>query len=510
MPRGVTVTTTRSTIRKRLFAGATAATLLGSAAVVAIAPAAHAAECVGTTFTEDCELTVPVGMTELVFTATGASGGGAGNNSGGNGALVTATLPVTAGDVLQIRIGGPGGAAADGTGGPGGVNGGGAGANGDCSTRGGSGGGGGYTAVFGPDGTTPLVIAGGGSGANTSRLGVAAGQNADGTGTDGVRDPGTQTDVLGAGGGGGTLSAGGAGGEKANNATGSSGTAGSSLLGGDGGGSADSCAGSGGGGGYFGGGGGGASHDDWAAGTGGSGSSFVAGSATDSTITTASSSGGGSVSYSAPIEITSISPLPPGTVGSAYTPTTLTATGGIEPYTWSASDSVPPGLTLDPAGQVSGTPTTSGTFTFDVTVTDGTISDTEPFSITVAAGGGGGGDKQAQTAACVTPTKVNVKKKGTSRLIPAKCLTNADKPVGVVAKARMARGDITLHRLACKQGSRFTPTKTLPNGKGARYCSTGKLVVRTYGYRFNLRVNWFAPATSEFSAYKATRTFCLR
>lgn len=503
------MTTTRSTIRKRLFAGATAAILLGSAAVVAIAPAAHAAECVGSTFTEDCELTVPVGMTELAFTVNGASGGGTLNVLGGSGALVSAVLPVTAGEVLQIRIGGPGGAGVGVTGGAGGVNGGGAGADGNCFVRGGSGGGGGYTAVFAPDGTTPLLIAGGGGGASVSRLGVAAGQNTDGTGTDGLGV--TPTSLIAAGGGGGTLSAGGAGGDKATTASGNSGTAGSSLQGGNGGSTTESCAGSGGGGGYFGGGGGGASGGDgWTGGSGGSGSSFVDPSAISSSITTSSESGGGSVSYAEPVEITSTSPLPAGTTGTAYTPTTLSATGGTEPYAWSAGGTLPPGLTLDAGGEISGLPTASGTFTFDATVTDGTTSDTKPFSITIATGGGDDGGKQTQTAACVKPSTIKVKKTGASRLVPATCLTNAEKPVGVTAKARMARGDITLYRLACKQGSRFTPTKALPNGKGARYCSTGKLVVRTYGYSFNLRVNWFAPATSEFSAYKATRTFRLR
>jgi hypothetical protein len=64
------------------------------------------------------------------------------------------------------------------------------------------------------------------------------------------------------------------------------------------------------------------------------------------------------------------------------------ADGGVQPYTWSIpSGQIPPGLTLaarPPAG-LSGTPTTAGTFTFTVAVTDkaGTQT-TEPGSITIS------------------------------------------------------------------------------------------------------------------------------
>jgi large repetitive protein len=63
--------------------------------------------------------------------------------------------------------------------------------------------------------------------------------------------------------------------------------------------------------------------------------------------------------------------LPSGSVGTAYTSTTLTAGGGIGPYTYSlSSGSLPPGLTLSSAGVVSGTPTSAGSFSFTVTATD--------------------------------------------------------------------------------------------------------------------------------------------
>ncbi|HTS76020.1 MAG TPA: putative Ig domain-containing protein [Bryobacteraceae bacterium] len=53
-------------------------------------------------------------------------------------------------------------------------------------------------------------------------------------------------------------------------------------------------------------------------------------------------------------------PLPPGVVGSAYGPVTLTATGGTGgPYTWSATN-LPAGMTLSSAGALAGSPTTDG------------------------------------------------------------------------------------------------------------------------------------------------------
>jgi len=63
--------------------------------------------------------------------------------------------------------------------------------------------------------------------------------------------------------------------------------------------------------------------------------------------------------------------LPSGTVQSTYS-STLQASGGTTPYTWSVTaGALPTGLTLNAAtGQISGVPTTSGTSTFTLTVTD--------------------------------------------------------------------------------------------------------------------------------------------
>lgn len=64
------------------------------------------------------------------------------------------------------------------------------------------------------------------------------------------------------------------------------------------------------------------------------------------------------------------SSMPGGTVGTPYS-ATLLAGGGVPPYVWTLiGGSLPPGLTLDSAGNITGTPTLQGTYGFDVQVTD--------------------------------------------------------------------------------------------------------------------------------------------
>jgi hypothetical protein len=84
-------------------------------------------------------------------------------------------------------------------------------------------------------------------------------------------------------------------------------------------------------------------------------------------------------------QVTTTSPLPSGQISAAYS-TTLTATGGTTPYTWSISAGTPPsGLTLSSAGALSGTPTTSGPANFTAKVSDAAAQTAAaPLQITIA------------------------------------------------------------------------------------------------------------------------------
>jgi type II secretory pathway component PulJ len=83
--------------------------------------------------------------------------------------------------------------------------------------------------------------------------------------------------------------------------------------------------------------------------------------------------------------ISTASPLPAGTRLNPYS-TTVAGTGGTGPYSWSATG-LPAGLSISAGGVISGTPTTAGTTSASVTLTDfAGATATTSLSITIAAG----------------------------------------------------------------------------------------------------------------------------
>lgn len=89
---------------------------------------------------------------------------------------------------------------------------------------------------------------------------------------------------------------------------------------------------------------------------------------------------------SGPLSISGPASLPAGTVGVAYSPTTVTATGGTGPYSWAATG-LPAGLAIGAStGMISGTPTTNtgSPFSVTVTVTDSTSATAnQVYSLTI-------------------------------------------------------------------------------------------------------------------------------
>ena len=243
--------------------------------------------------TSGTSYTVPAGVTSITVKAWGGGGGGGGGGSpyfggaGGGGGFARATLSVTPGESLTVRVGGGG------EGGGGGYD----------YAGGGGGGGGGYSGVF--RGGTRLLVAGGGGGGgggagptgeiDNTYSGLAGGGGGGSSGV-GSSSPygGGGTQSAGGASGGGSATAGGlnTGGNGGNYITGG----GSQGLGGTNGGGrgADGSTnpsiywggGGGGGGGYYGG-GGGYFASTYGAGSGGGGSAYY--STGTSTTTTAGS-----------------------------------------------------------------------------------------------------------------------------------------------------------------------------------------------------------------------------
>jgi hypothetical protein len=107
---------------------------------------------------------------------------------------------------------------------------------------------------------------------------------------------------------------------------------------------------------------------------------------TDSTPQVAQQNYNGTI-VPAVLTITTTSPLPGGTAGTAYNDT-LTAAGGTPPYTWSISvGSLPANLTLNPStGAITGTPAAAGTTNFTAMVVDSATTPqtaTQALSLTI-------------------------------------------------------------------------------------------------------------------------------
>jgi len=93
------------------------------------------------------------------------------------------------------------------------------------------------------------------------------------------------------------------------------------------------------------------------------------------------------------------------------------------------------------------------------------------------------------------------------KLMKPKCTTNAGQRIGVKVGANR-RGDQAYFRLYCKvPGAKATGTRSTGRGDGSRYCTSGSLKVRALAGGLTLRVVWSAPATSDFKAYRKSKSY---
>jgi uncharacterized repeat protein (TIGR01451 family) len=118
-----------------------------------------------------------------------------------------------------------------------------------------------------------------------------------------------------------------------------------------------------------------------------------------------------------------LSALPDGTYNTAYSQT-ITASGGNGPYTFAVtSGTLPGGLTLTPAGLLSGTPTAAGVFNFTVTATDShSCTGSQAYSLTI---------NKAATTTTVT-SSVNPSFIGQNVTFTATVSSSAGTPTGSV------------------------------------------------------------------------------
>lgn len=288
------------------------------------------------------EFTVPAGVTSVSVTAVGAAGGANCEASGGKGAKLGATVPVTPGEPLAVTVGEAGVDRVCSTGeGPSVATlGGGARGGASGSYLAGSAGGGATSLrlpSFAPEPAGPaLLVAGGGGGAAESEF--AGGGNGGNAGAAGLA---SGEEHPGQGGQPGGASTGGTGGAGASNCNGEemgeSGGTGVSGVGGHGGDFTDVGAGGGGGGGYYGGGGGGGG---CRGGGGGGGSSFVMAAGTVTEAPAPSAEG-------ARLSITYLMPMATATIVTTPGPFPSTAQGEVSaPQTVEITDTGEAPLTI--------------------------------------------------------------------------------------------------------------------------------------------------------------------
>ncbi len=157
--------------------------------------------------------------------------------------------------------------------------------------------------------------------------------------------------------------------------------------------------------------------------------------------------------------------LPQAQQGDTFT-AVLSASGGTQPYSWSVSTgALPAGIVLNPNGDVTGIPTSTGTFNFTVTATDAASATANAnFSISVVAGSNFDGPAELP--------RVTVSSALADTPAPGSLISVNNGGDLQAALTRASCGDT----IALQAGAIFTGKFTLP----AKNCDPGHwIIVRT-------------------------------
>jgi Putative Ig domain len=227
-----------------------------------------------------------------------------------------------------------------------------------------------------------------------------------------------------------------------------------------------------------------------------------------------------SLTLTATVTAMSISPtsLPSATAGSPYS-VSLNVSGGTGPYTWT-SGGLPEGLVMDGStGQISGTPTTSGTFTLTAAANDllvpplaagesYTLSIAGPPSSTTMPGppalgglGGGGVPVALPTTTTTTPGPTT---STTTTTPPRHSALPPGTPVGTYAasvNATVKAGTIThlAYHLHVASGAVTVPAGALPVGTTVSIfpvkdpAALANKMPPSQSYLISFAVSWVAP-----------------
>jgi PKD repeat protein len=149
----------------------------------------------------------------------------------------------------------------------------------------------------------------------------------------------------------------------------------------------------------------------------------------------------------------------------------FTTTGSPSPVIALASGALPGGLTLSPDGQITGTPTTSGTFTFSVTATNSAgVAAAGPFTITIAQRPAFTASNPATSAVVGTPYEYQFATTGSP--IPTLAVAGGTLPNGLVLSPS---GSLTGTPTAPGQ---FTFSVNAGNGAGST--TVGPFTINVY------------------------------